>query len=168
MASQTDWLSSDVKVYQTMVSLDDAIPDLRPGMSAEVTISTDIKRDYALTIPLQAILGGMGPKRKCYVMTERGPELRNIVLATSDKEEIEIICNEKVAEVVEGLNEGDRVVLNPRTLVNEASKSSGKTQKDGALGSEGGRKGGPGGGEKGMRKKGGGRGPGGGAGGPPM
>src|SRR5262249_15664944 len=42
--SQADWLSADVKLYQTMVSIDDLDPrvdKLKPGMNAEVTIKAD-------------------------------------------------------------------------------------------------------------------------------
>ena len=41
VASQQDWLSADVKVYQTMISIDESLDGLKPGMSAEVTIFTD-------------------------------------------------------------------------------------------------------------------------------
>ena len=73
--SQQDWFSSDVKVYQTMVSIDEHLPGLKPGMTAEVTIFTDSHSDHALTVPIQAILGGadLGSKRKVYVLTPTGP-----------------------------------------------------------------------------------------------
>ncbi len=38
VASQQDWFASDVKVYKTMVSIDEPMEGLKPGMSAEVTI----------------------------------------------------------------------------------------------------------------------------------
>src|SRR5262249_8359163 len=38
VASQQDWLSADVKVYQTLVAIKESVPGLKPGMSAEVTI----------------------------------------------------------------------------------------------------------------------------------
>src|SRR5207245_889316 len=46
VASQADWMSSDVKVYQTMVAIDEPVENLKPGMSAEVTIlASDTKED---------------------------------------------------------------------------------------------------------------------------
>src|SRR5262249_4720860 len=59
MAPQTDWMSSDVKVYQTMVAIDEPMDGLKPGMSAEVTVQTDTNLEHVLTIPLQAIVGGI-------------------------------------------------------------------------------------------------------------
>ena len=57
------------------VEIDESIPGLKPGMSAEVTIFTDSHRENALIVPLQAILGGgeLGNVRKCFVKTSRGP-----------------------------------------------------------------------------------------------
>jgi multidrug resistance efflux pump len=148
MASQQDWLSADVKVYQTMVAIDHSVPGLKPGMSAEVTIFTDSHRDNCLLVPLQAIVGSvdMGMVRKCYVKTSRGPEEREIIVGLS---------NDKEAEIVSGLQEGDEVVLNPRVLLSDrekaqlaeaANKAKGKGKgKDGPKGEGKGGKGGPGG-----------------------
>lgn len=149
MASQTDWMSSDVKVYQTMVAIDEPLEGLKPGMSAEVTVQTDTNLERVLTIPLQAIVGGvnLGSQRKCFVMTDRGPEERDIILGAS---------NEKMAEVKSGLTEGDKVVQNPRTLLNERKKNGGPELKEIAP-ADGGKKGN---GEKGGKKKGGPGGPG--------
>src|SRR5262249_6843725 len=116
VASQQDWLSADVKVYQTMVSIDEPLPGLKPGMSAEVTIFTDSHRDHVLTVPVQAILGSadMGSKRKVYVMTPKGPEQRDVRIGLS---------NDKMAEVSDGLQEGEEVVLNPRVLLSDKEKA---------------------------------------------
>jgi multidrug resistance efflux pump len=114
VASQQDWMSADVKVYQTMVSIDEEVQGLKPGMSAEVTILTDTEAENAITVPVQAILGSidMGRKRKCFVLTARGPEERDVVVG---------ISNDKMVEIREGLQEGEQVVLNPRVLLDEKS-----------------------------------------------
>ncbi len=118
MASMTDFMSSDVKVYQTMVSIDEPLPSelgqLKPGMNAEVTIETEAPRQRVLTLPLQAIsestpipsrgtckvtaVTGSEESRnitfseaRCYVMTDNGPVERKIILGAT---------NEKVAEIV--------------------------------------------------------------------
>jgi HlyD family secretion protein len=72
VASQMDWNSSDVKLYQTMISIDEPGRGLKPGMSAEVTIFTDNQLEDILAIPVQAILGAaeMGPYRRCYVLPD--------------------------------------------------------------------------------------------------
>ncbi|HMF15023.1 MAG TPA: efflux RND transporter periplasmic adaptor subunit, partial [Gemmataceae bacterium] len=44
MAAQGDWWSSDVKVYSTKVAVDEYLEGLKPGMSAEVTVTTGAPR----------------------------------------------------------------------------------------------------------------------------
>jgi multidrug efflux pump subunit AcrA (membrane-fusion protein) len=117
VASQQDWMSADVKVYQAMVAIHEAVPGLKPGMTAEVTIQTDSNRERVLTVPLQAILGSvdMGDKRRVYVMTDRGPEPRDVVIGMS---------NDVKAEVVSGLAEGELVVQDPRSVMSARDKAA--------------------------------------------
>jgi hypothetical protein len=117
VASQADWMSADVKLYQTYVSIDEPLKGLRPDMSAEVSILTDQHRENVLAVPLQAVIGAvdMGNKRKCYVMGERGPEERIVTLGLS---------NDKMVEVTEGLKEGEEVVLNPRLLMSDKERAA--------------------------------------------
>jgi multidrug efflux pump subunit AcrA (membrane-fusion protein) len=136
VASQQDWLSSDVKVYQTMIAIDEAVEGLKPGMSAEVTILIDDSLERVLTVPIQAIVGGpsLGKYRKCFVLTPEGPQEREIVVGAS---------NDKMAEIKSGLQEGDEIVINPRTLLGEHERDMptggdhngfGKTGPDGKAG----------------------------------
>jgi multidrug efflux pump subunit AcrA (membrane-fusion protein) len=115
VASQQDWMAADVKVYQTLVAIDEPLEGLKPGMSAEVTILVDDSVQPALTIPAQAILGtpAMGKYRKCFAMTEEGPQEREILVGLS---------NDKMAEIKSGLRAGEQVVLNPRALLSEKEK----------------------------------------------
>jgi multidrug resistance efflux pump len=117
VASQQDWLSADVKVYQTYVSIDEPLEGLRPDMNAEVTIQTDSHADDVLTIPVQAVVGtvDMGHNRKCFVMTPSGPVERAIEMGLS---------NDKMVEVKSGLEEGEQVVLNPRALLSDKEKAA--------------------------------------------
>lgn len=135
VASQQDWMSSDVKVYQTLVTIDEVVDGLKPDMSAEVTIQVDPPKDPVLCVPIQAIVGGaeVGPKRKVYVTTPNGTEEREVVLG---------LFNEKMAEVREGLNEGDTVVLNPKVLLGDKAKTRDEPEAPAA------RRGGPGGMDK--------------------
>src|SRR5262249_35770882 len=121
VASQQDWMTADVKVYQTIVGIDvplkkpknskldtadsgdgDAGPaaapaqsedknalkegDLKPGMSAEVTILVENAHEKVLTIPIAAIIGGAenGLTRKVYIKTETGPVERDIMIGLSN------------------------------------------------------------------------------------
>ncbi len=69
--SQQDFFASDVKVYQSMVAIDEDMEGLKPGMDAEVTIFVDTNEEPVLAIPLQAVLGSvnMGEKRRVFVAT---------------------------------------------------------------------------------------------------
>lgn len=116
--SQADFLSSDVKVYQTMVSIEDLDPKsekLKPGMSAEVTILADETKEPVLVIPIQSVMGNVTMKadRKVFVLDDKNvPHERDIVVGLS---------SDKLVEVISGLEEGDRIVLNPRPLIPEKS-----------------------------------------------
>lgn len=156
VAAQADFMSSDVKVYATKVAInsdDMEGMDLKPGMSAEVTIVIADALEHVLTVPLQSIVGGseMKSKRTVVVMTPSGPQEREVVIGLS---------NDKVAEVKEGLQEGDEVVENPKAVLGEKAKV-----REVGGDNKGGEKGGPG--DFGGEKKGGGRGKGKGKGGPP-
>jgi multidrug resistance efflux pump len=118
VAAQQDWLSADVKVYTTKVAIDPEDVkgiNLKPGMSAAVTIYVSDAVENALTVPIQAVVGGpeMGVDRKVVVLTPEGPRERSVVIGAS---------NQTMAEVKEGLNEGDQVVLNPKAVLGEKIK----------------------------------------------
>lgn len=137
-ASQADRYSSDVKVYQTVVALDEEVPGLKPGMSAEVTIQIEDVLENVLTVPVHAIVGSteMGQHRKVFVMTPTGPQERQVVVGLS---------NERMAEVRSGLEEGEQVVLNPRVILGDTAKvrqaaPAGGSKSDAAKGSQGGRR----------------------------
>jgi hypothetical protein len=158
VASQQDWMSSDVKVYQTLVTIDDPVEGLKPDMSAEVTISVEAAGENVLAVPVQAIVGGAegGTKRKVFVATAAGTQEREVTLG---------LFNERMAEVKDGLAEGDRVVLNPKVLAGPGAKTRDDATEQPT------RRGGMGAGKGGKGKEGGGKGAMGGgmkASGPPM
>src|SRR5262245_58125555 len=110
-------MASDVKVYSTIVSIDDeSLPGMKPGMSAEVTTHVNKTLENVLAIPVQAIIGGAesGATRKVFVMTPDGPQERDIKLGLS---------NEKMAEVKSGLEAGDQVVVNPKAILGSGAKT---------------------------------------------
>jgi multidrug efflux pump subunit AcrA (membrane-fusion protein) len=139
VSSMQDWSSSDVKVYQTLVTIDELPEGLKPDMSAEVTIQVDPPKEPVLCVPLQAVVGGTegADKRKVFVLTPDGPQEREVTLG---------LFNEKMVEVKSGLAEGDEVVLNPKVLLGENAK----TREEPAMQQSGPRRGGPGGGKGGM------------------
>ena len=116
VASQQDWMAADVKLYQTMVAIDESREGLKPGMSAEVTIHVEGTGEQVLTLPLQAVVGGaeLGRLRKVFVMDGITPREREVTLGLS---------NDRVVEVKDGLKEGEVVVLNPRVLIGDKAKT---------------------------------------------
>jgi multidrug resistance efflux pump len=148
VASQNDFFASDVKVYQTYIAIDDdRLEGLKPGMDAVVTIKVDSTPEPVLQIPLQALLGSvdLADKRSCFVVVDGHLEKREITLGKA---------NETVAEVKDGLKEGDVVVLNPAALLSDKEKAQYGLSASSNQGGQGGQ-GGPGMGQGGR-----GRGPG--------
>lgn len=134
VASQQDWFSGDVKVYEAMVSIDAATmaglksPGLKPGMSAEVTIFTEVRAENVLTVPVQAVVRVPGADiNVVYVLTPAGPKKREVVVG---------ISNDKRVAILEGLMEGEEVVLNVDILQQDRNAGGGdekdpKNRKDG-------------------------------------
>jgi HlyD family secretion protein len=111
IASQAEFFSSDVKVYDTVIVIDQEVQDLRPGMSAEVTILAYQSPEKVMSIPLQSVIGSItsGKNRKCFVVDENGyAHERDIVLGLS---------NETHVVVISGLNKGEKVALDPASLL---------------------------------------------------
>ncbi len=116
--SQQDWILTDLKVFRTIVSLDEPFEELKPGMTADVTILADRPLEHVLTIPMEAIFGTPrhgGPGR-CFVLTDDGPQEREIVTGLSD---------DTIVEIKNGLQEGEEVVLNPAALLSEGEEHHG-------------------------------------------
>jgi multidrug efflux pump subunit AcrA (membrane-fusion protein) len=126
VASPDSFLASDVKLYQTMVVVEDNLEELnlKPGMNAEVTIAADESTSEVLAIPIQSVVGNisMGYKRNCFVIGPDGqPHERDILVGMN---------NDKLVEVRDGLQEGDRVVLNAASLITEKSGMKASVPED--------------------------------------
>ncbi len=123
VASQQDFFAADVKVYKTMVYIDEPMEGLKPGMSAEVTITAEQSPTEVLVVPVQSVIGSvsMGANAECYVVGPDGqPELRVIEVG---------MVNQRLVEVKSNLKVGEKVVLNPeRLLPEDTEKKPGKTR----------------------------------------
>jgi HlyD family secretion protein len=113
-----NWFSNSVKEYATLIKIDGEPSELKPGMTAEVEILVDEKKD-ALTVPVQCVVES-GSKFHAYVKTRSGVEVRDLVLGGT---------NDTVIEVLDGLKEGEHVLLNPRADVPDASEDSSEAEK---------------------------------------
>lgn len=117
--AQQQWRSG-VKEYETVISVDDLPPDagLRPGMSADVKILLKTVSN-ALTVPVQAVTEFDG-KHVVYVETTSGLERREVKVGDN---------NETLVQILEGINEGERVALDARVRAAAELKSEGKEAK---------------------------------------
>jgi HlyD family secretion protein len=77
---------------------------LRPGLTATVEILVS-EREDVLQMPVQSLIS-LADKRLVYVLGPQGPELREIKIGDT---------NDRTVEIVSGLSENERVVMNPRT-----------------------------------------------------
>ena len=91
--------SDEIKNFECLVALRSFPDGLLPGMDARVEIVTETMPD-ALVVPLVAV-DHEGEAPACYVLGEDGIERRDVTLGT---------YHPLVVEVVDGLDEGDRVV----------------------------------------------------------
>lgn len=101
LADQTDFLNPDLKVYLTDVSIDGTHEALKTGMTADVEVIINELNDV-LYVPIQSVTT-MEEQKICYVMG-----------SLVEKREVETgLFNENFVEIKSGLNEGEKVLLNP-------------------------------------------------------
>jgi len=111
---QRGFLNPDLKVYKTLVSIDGTHDFLKTRMSCKVTVLVRELRDI-IQVPIQVVANRRG-RKVCYVVTPSGPEEREVQTGA---------FNDTFVQIVEGLNEGDIVLLNPPLFTEGASGSMG-------------------------------------------
>lgn len=102
------WPNTDLKEYEAVIEiLDDSarVRKLKPGMTAEVRIIVDDRKDNILQIPVQAVVSFSG-RFYTYVVTKTGPERRELKVGDANDEHMEIL---------DGVAIGESVVMSPRT-----------------------------------------------------
>lgn len=109
-AEPSGWRQANVKEYKAYIRIDDPSSDLRSGMTASVTIHcADVPN--AIQVPVQSIYA-YGPKFYCFVYEQGRWNAREVKAGAT---------NDKFFVVESGLNEGDRVAMNPRAYVDYVS-----------------------------------------------
>ncbi len=93
---------SDVRYFEGIVKLEQVPNGLKPGMTAEVELAMP-RLDNVLTVPSEAIWMENGHD-VCFIVHDDGLERREIRVGQVTRE---------LAQVTEGLEEGEQVVLNP-------------------------------------------------------
>ena len=105
--SSTSSFSRDIKEYEAVIKiLDDPekVNKLRPGLTATIEILVE-RRDDVLQIPVQAVVT-VGTRQFAFVVSGGSVGRKTITVGQT---------NERVIEVQSGLNDGDQVVMNPRS-----------------------------------------------------
>ena len=116
-----NWLNPDLKVYNTIIELDETPPDVKPGMSVQVEIIVDTLRNV-LAAPIQAVTT-VGGQRVCYVVENGAPVMRPVETGES---------NNQFIEIVSGLSKEENVLLHPPTLAEGAANGAEETDEESA------------------------------------
>ena len=105
--SSTGGFSRDFKEYEAVVKIVDSsekVNKLRPGLTASVEVMVE-HRDRVLQIPVQSVIA-IGGRPFVFTVSEGAVSRKEITAGQS---------NDKMIEVISGLEEGSQVVMNPRT-----------------------------------------------------
>lgn len=121
--SSLNWFNRDLKEYEAAIRLTDDVSKvnrLRPGLNATVEILVS-QRDDVLQVPVQSLISIID-NRFVFVLKPSGPTLAEIKTGET---------NERTIEVLEGLSDGERVIMNPRTqFVKEIGELESKYAKE--------------------------------------
>jgi HlyD family secretion protein len=105
----------DLKLYATDVTLEGG-QSLRPGMSAKVEIViAELKN--VIAVPLQCVANRAG-KKICYIHTLGDRKEREVKIGA---------YNDKYVQILEGLKEGEKVILNPPRVYDQPQNAAPKT-----------------------------------------
>ena len=99
---QRGFMNPDLKVYKTDVTIDGTHDFLKSRMSCKVNILVENLEDV-IVVPIQVVSNRAG-RKVCYVVNSGGYEER--VVRTG-------LFNDTFVEIIEGLEEGEEVMLNP-------------------------------------------------------
>ena len=100
--AQAIFMNPDLKVYSTQINLNGDAGGLRPGMGCLAEIIVE-QYEYALYVPVQSVVR-VGDKTVTYVQMPSGPEQREVKVG---------LDNNQVIRVIEGVKEGELVLLAP-------------------------------------------------------
>ena len=119
LADPDRWMNPDLKVYATDVSIDGTNDSIKTGMSGKVEILID-ELDDVLYVPIQSVVT-VDEKELCYVKAGGREEKREVETG---------LFNDDFVEIKSGLNEGEKVLLNPpRWTASETKKEETKEKK---------------------------------------
>jgi HlyD family secretion protein len=115
---QRGFMNPDLKVYKALVRIDGTHDFLKSRMSCKVQILVRQLED-TIIIPIQVVSNRAG-KKVCYVITSQGHQER--VVRTG-------LFNDTFVEIIEGLEAGEEVMLNPPLFSELGSPASFQQQQ---------------------------------------
>jgi multidrug efflux pump subunit AcrA (membrane-fusion protein) len=105
------FLNPDLKVYTTRVLIEGTYDYLKPGMSAKVEILVEQLKDVII-VPVTVVANRQG-KKVCFVVSSDGSSEERVVITGA--------FDDTFVEIVEGLEEGEKVLLNPPRITETGS-----------------------------------------------
>jgi len=113
LPDQNGWRGSDTKVYDTVVTIDTEVNQIKPGMTAVCEIQIDTLENVVL-VPIQSIVQR---DEQTMVITRQGDRavIQNVTLGRS---------NDTRVQILEGLEAGQQVALNPAVVVDQLLKEA--------------------------------------------
>jgi multidrug resistance efflux pump len=115
---QRGFMNPDLKVYKTLVRIDGTHDFLRSRMSCKVKILVRQLED-TIIIPIQ-VVSNRASGKVCYVMTSQGHQEREVRTG---------LFNDTYVEIIEGLEEGEEIMLNPPPISEFGSPASFQQQQ---------------------------------------
>jgi len=100
------FFKEDRKLYRVLVTIDGENKTLKPGMSAEASITVGESAN-ALRLPVSAVLG-TAKLKYCYVLEKNELQVRQLTTGVSDG---------KLVEITNGLSETDVVLRDPVSVM---------------------------------------------------
>jgi HlyD family secretion protein len=104
------WPNTDLKEYEAIVEIRDdptRIRKLKPGMTAQIRVVVEDRKEPVLQIPVQSVVSFSG-HYYAYVSAPNGDQAERRELKVGD-------ANDEYMEIIDGVAEGDMVIMSPRT-----------------------------------------------------
>jgi len=107
LPEQSNWSGNDTKVYQTIVTIDEKVSGLKPGMTAVAEILVDSASDV-VNVPLHAIVEH---EDETYVVVRNeGNQMQSRSVSLGRASETRV-------SIVSGLDEGESIAINAQDLM---------------------------------------------------
>ncbi len=117
---QRGWMNPDLKVYQTLVSINGQHDFLRTRMSCKVEILVRRLNDVLL-VPIQ-VVANRGGRKVCYVDASSGPQEREVMTGA---------FTDTLVQILSGLKVDEEILLNPPLFEETSGQPAFERQQQG-------------------------------------